>query len=69
MKTYTLTYKSSHEATEFVVVMDATSLPHVIVHARQNLDVLHASSMVEGETVTYTIHHNGELVWEESCKK
>lgn len=68
MKTYTLTYKSSQQATEFVVVMDAKGLPHVIKHARQNLDVMHAS-MVEGETLTYTIHHNGELVWEESCTK
>lgn len=68
MKTYTLTYKSSREATRFVVVMEAKVLPHVITHARQNLDVMHAS-MAEGETLTYTIHRNGELVWEESCTK
>ena len=68
MKTYTLTYKSSREAVEFVVVMDATSLSHVITHARQNLDVVHANTE-EGVTLTYTIHRNGELVWEESCTK
>lgn len=64
MKTYTLTYKSSQEAAKLVIVIDATGLPHVITHARQML-----ASIANGEKFTYTIHRNGELVWEESCTK
>lgn len=69
MKTYTLTYKSSQEDTgRLALVIDSTSLPHVIAHARQKLGVMMAS-MAEGEELTYTIFRNGELVWEESCTK
>lgn len=69
MKTYTLTYKSSQEDSgRLVVVIDSTSLQHVIAHARQKLSELQAS-MPECEELTYTIYRNGELVWEESFTK
>lgn len=64
MKTYTLTYKSSQDDSRLVVVINATGLPHVIKHARQMLAI-----MPEDKKLTYTIHRNGDLVWEESCTK
>lgn len=68
MKTYTFNFTSSHGSVKCMIEGDFKGLPKAIDYARHVMASM-SFYMANGEELTYTIHHNGELIWEESYTK
>lgn len=68
MKTYTLNFTSSQGRVKRTLELEAIGLPQAIFYSRGAITAM-LFYMVDGENLTCTIHHNGELIWEESCTK
>lgn len=68
MKTYTLNFTSSQGRVKRVIKGEFKGLPKAVDYARHVMSAM-SFYMANGEELTYTIHHNGELVWEESYTK
>ena len=68
MKTYTFNFTTSQGSMNLMIEGDFKGLPKAIDYARHVMDEMYFY-MPNGEDLTYTIHHNGELVWEENRTK